>query len=198
MDNQSSFQVKNPNIKPSLELPTLLAILACLLLIGSAVILASKSFFQTKLKLKHPFPPAATNQPTQTLPPKLTADWKTYKTAVGIEFKSPDNINVCDFQNNVLLEYKIKSLCQDTLNRKKSLLTYEELNTAVNDFRGRVNNQFTDTVLSIEYDGDRSKITSFNEIISKDNTKAFAWFAVPEGYYYVEIYAKKRGCHYAF
>jgi len=142
--------------------------------------------------------PTQTEIDITTPTPDPTANWITYKTIAGLEFKCPADIHVCDFQNFVYLEYGFKSLCQDMESRKKSLLTQGELDTAIKDFKNRINNKFTETEISIEYDGDQSKITSFNEIINEDRTNFFAWFKFPKGYYYAEISEKDEDVSFLF
>jgi len=114
------------------------------------------------------------------------------------EFQYPADVNVCDFQNNIYLEYGFKSLCQDTISRKKSLLTQEELDVEIKDFKKRINNRFTEVELSIEYNGDKSKITFVNEIINNNKTNIFAWFKHDEGFYYVEISGKDKDVSFLF
>lgn len=170
--------------------------LICILTASVLVLLVGVgSFLLDKYSSKPKTQPTIQTSPTPVLPtttPDLTANWITYKTIAGLEFKCPADIHVCDFQNNVYLEYGFKSLCQDMEGRKKSLLTQEELNVVIKDFKNRINNKFAEAELSIEYDGDRSKITFFNEIINEDKTNIFAWFKLAKGYYYIEIFGEDK------
>jgi len=195
--------MENPSAPPTTDInpPTLLNhpkpllylfLVILLLLVGLGGFVLGKFYTENKTEDSIVETLPIVKKPVSLPTTSPTANWKTYKTLAGLEFKYPAEINVCDFQNNILLEYELKSLCQVTQDRNNSLLTQEELNKVIEDFKNRINNKFTEAELSIEYNSDKSKITFFNEIKNGDKTNIFAWFKYAKGLYFIEISGKDR------